>query len=267
MLTKPRIVMIALVLALGCDDPNASSFDPSTAAGRDGAPGQTTTRPERCEALEQSAWALADEIGRAATCNADSDCRLEMLDAHCLSPFVCPIAVSGGGIALERVQRAVELSSEYRREDQDFCGCTIARCAVQRTFCHPTKKRCMREIVSGAPRPQVPGGASDTDASIPLDAALPPTPTTTNSDASTRGDAALGSDAGMNPYACRQASDCTIRNVGNCCGYYPRCVNANAILTPPDCSGGMAGVCGFPTITSCECRDELCVAQQNGNSI
>jgi hypothetical protein len=71
-------------------------------------------------------------------------------------------------------------------------------------------------------------------------------------------------DAGVGLYTCSASTDCVVRNVGNCCGYYPRCVNANATITPPDCSGGQGSVCGFPVIDSCECRANRCISLQGG---
>ena len=62
---------------------------------------------------------------------------------------------------------------------------------------------------------------------------------------------------------CRIAADCEVKNVGNCCGYYPACVNKDA-KTDPDgvqaaCNKqGMASICGFPEIKSCECVENRC---------
>lgn len=60
-------------------------------------------------------------------------------------------------------------------------------------------------------------------------------------------------------YSCGAHSDCAIKNVGNCCGYYPKCVNKD--FTPGvSClnSTGMVGVCGYPDINSCFCQDGQC---------
>lgn len=67
--------------------------------------------------------------------------------------------------------------------------------------------------------------------------------------------------------ACTQDSDCVIRNVGNCCGYYPQCANAGATLPKP-CPGGGASICGFPVIESCKCGSNGgCVSLQGGRPI
>ena len=65
--------------------------------------------------------------------------------------------------------------------------------------------------------------------------------------------------------SCRTDSDCTVKNVGNCCGYYPACVNVNARTDPgavaEQCrKTGMAGVCGFPDISACSCVQGQCRA-------
>lgn len=57
---------------------------------------------------------------------------------------------------------------------------------------------------------------------------------------------------------CTTHADCTIKNVGNCCGEYPACVNVDSPTDPAavqaQCAQrGMASVCGFPAITACQC--------------
>jgi len=68
-------------------------------------------------------------------------------------------------------------------------------------------------------------------------------------------------------YSCETAEDCAIKDVGNCCGAYPRCVNRDAKTFPKKvmelCSQqGLASVCGFPSISRCECQGGLCVGVQ-----
>jgi hypothetical protein len=73
-------------------------------------------------------------------------------------------------------------------------------------------------------------------------------------------------DAGVHN-VCRTADDCSIENVGNCCGYYPRCVSQDNPTPRPDCSGGVAGVCGWPEITHCECVENTCRSMQGDNEV
>lgn len=59
--------------------------------------------------------------------------------------------------------------------------------------------------------------------------------------------------------SCKVDSDCSIKNVGNGCGYYPDCVNKDA-QTNPDIfkKYSVIGVCGFPVIKKCECKSNKC---------
>ena len=76
----------------------------------------------------------------------------------------------------------------------------------------------------------------------------------------------------QDPYYCEKDADCEVKDVHNCCGYYPRCVN---IAHEPDIEAvkkeceekGFFGVCGFPDITECECRDNKCVSLQHGEVV
>ncbi len=64
-------------------------------------------------------------------------------------------------------------------------------------------------------------------------------------------------------YSCQTDADCEIKDVHNCCGYYPECVNADA-RTDADLVGelcqneGMASICGFPSIDACRCSEGRC---------
>lgn len=64
---------------------------------------------------------------------------------------------------------------------------------------------------------------------------------------------------------CKTDADCSVKNVGNCCGYYPACVNVNS-PTDPDgvqaqcAKDGMASVCGFQEISGCQCVQGQCQA-------
>nr|WP_246109194.1 hypothetical protein [Vulcaniibacterium gelatinicum] len=63
--------------------------------------------------------------------------------------------------------------------------------------------------------------------------------------------------------SCRNDADCTVKNVGNCCGYYPACVNVDSPTDPEGVQArcareGIASVCGFPEIAGCRCVDGQC---------
>lgn len=64
-------------------------------------------------------------------------------------------------------------------------------------------------------------------------------------------------------YSCRSDSDCTIKDVRNCCGYYPKCVNLNAGADPEFVAAacareGLASACGYPSIDACRCIESHC---------
>jgi hypothetical protein len=66
-------------------------------------------------------------------------------------------------------------------------------------------------------------------------------------------------------YSCSVDADCTVKNVGNCCGYYPACVNRDSPTFPElvqqRCEAeGMSSICGFPTIERCTCIAGRCEA-------
>lgn len=63
--------------------------------------------------------------------------------------------------------------------------------------------------------------------------------------------------------SCRTSADCAVKNVGNCCGAMPACVNRNARTDPAavkaQCErAGMASICGFKEVTACTCVAGTC---------
>jgi hypothetical protein len=64
-------------------------------------------------------------------------------------------------------------------------------------------------------------------------------------------------------YTCTTDADCTVKNVGNCCGAYPACVNTNSKTFPDRVRAQCAkehrmAVCGFPSISGCACVQGKC---------
>lgn len=64
-------------------------------------------------------------------------------------------------------------------------------------------------------------------------------------------------------YRCQVDSDCAVKDIGNCCGRYPACVNRASPTFPEqvqeECAKkGLAGVCGFPDIQACRCVAQRC---------
>ena len=64
-------------------------------------------------------------------------------------------------------------------------------------------------------------------------------------------------------YSCATDADCAIKDIGNCCGSYPACVNRASPVFPDkvreECAKNhAAGVCGHPDIKACSCIDARC---------
>lgn len=71
--------------------------------------------------------------------------------------------------------------------------------------------------------------------------------------------------------SCKIDADCEVKNVGNCCGYYPQCVNVNSPTDPEqvkaDCAReGRSSICGFPSIDHCQCVEGQCAAKTGPTS-
>lgn len=70
--------------------------------------------------------------------------------------------------------------------------------------------------------------------------------------------------------SCKVDADCAVKDVGNCCGYYPACVNKDSPTFPEQVQAqckaeGRMAVCGFKDIQGCACVDGQC-AEQASNS-
>ena len=82
----------------------------------------------------------------------------------------------------------------------------------------------------------------------------------------------IGADPSAVNRSCKTDADCAVKDVGNCCGYYPACVNVNAKPDPKavqaQCAKtGMASVCGFPEISGCKCVKGQCAADAQASAI
>ena len=70
------------------------------------------------------------------------------------------------------------------------------------------------------------------------------------------------------PYSCNADADCEIKDVHNCCGYYPRCVKKNYVpdteaVTRECKEKKLASVCGWAEITQCKCINNKCNSMQD----
>lgn len=82
----------------------------------------------------------------------------------------------------------------------------------------------------------------------------------------------IGADPSAVNRSCKTDADCTVKDVGNCCGYYPACVNIDAKTNPgavqAQCAkSGMASVCGFPQISGCTCVKGQCAADTQASAL
>lgn len=73
-------------------------------------------------------------------------------------------------------------------------------------------------------------------------------------------------------YSCRSNADCAVKDVGNCCGAMPACVNRNSPTDPQGvraqcASSGMAGICGFAEVTACQCVSGRCAAETSSSPV
>lgn len=229
-----RLLLLASLLVVGCaaDQPDSSAADESASLADDTLDEALERESAQggaqvCEAIEERASAL---LASNQHCSADSDCTLASIEAPCLGALLCPKPVSkSANLPLLR-RRAKSLSATYKKR----CDrCAVARCISPestRVFCDQTTKRCASEMITTPPPPPPPPP--------PVDAR----------------------------FQCKQDSDCTVKDVGNCCGYYPRCANVNATFERPKCDG-MAGVCGFPVIERCACVENTCRAMQGDSEV
>jgi hypothetical protein len=79
-------------------------------------------------------------------------------------------------------------------------------------------------------------------------------------------------DASNPSRSCRTDSDCKVKDVGNCCGAFPMCVNKDAKTDPAAVQArcakeGMASVCGFVEVSGCQCVQGQCQNLGNGAAV
>ena len=64
--------------------------------------------------------------------------------------------------------------------------------------------------------------------------------------------------------SCKVDADCVVKNVGNCCGAMPVCVNkdspVDAAAVQSQCArDGRMSACGFKQVTQCRCAAGKCI--------
>lgn len=78
-------------------------------------------------------------------------------------------------------------------------------------------------------------------------------------------------DAAATDRSCGTDSDCAVKDVGSCCGYFPMCVNKDAPTDPAGVrarceSDGLSSVCGFREVRGCACVEGRCENLADGAS-
>ena len=72
-------------------------------------------------------------------------------------------------------------------------------------------------------------------------------------------------------YSCRTSADCAVKNVGNCCGAMPACVNKDSPTDPAavqaECNAkGLMSTCGFKEISACQCDAGQCAPTEGSGA-
>lgn len=70
---------------------------------------------------------------------------------------------------------------------------------------------------------------------------------------------------------CKTNADCAVKNVGNCCGAMPACVNKDSPTDPAavqaECNArGEMSICGFKEISACQCDDGQCAPAEGSGA-
>lgn len=131
-------------------------------------------------------------------------------------------------------------------------------------------------LLAACTAPQPNGGAAaprtaETRPTMPTAPAAQPAPAPRDAAPPTRPASSVGGVPDLDR-SCRVDSDCAVKDVGNCCGYFPACVNTAAQPDPravqAACAdSGMAGVCGFREIEACACVSNTCEPAQSGAAV
>jgi hypothetical protein len=64
-------------------------------------------------------------------------------------------------------------------------------------------------------------------------------------------------------YHCTSDADCAVKDIGNCCGAYPACVNKDSPTDPAGVQAqcakqGRMSACGFRPVDACSCTQGRC---------
>jgi hypothetical protein len=73
-------------------------------------------------------------------------------------------------------------------------------------------------------------------------------------------------------YHCTSDADCAVKDIGNCCGAYPACVNKDSPTDPArvqaQCAKlGRMSACGFREIDACSCTRGQCATRDDATQL
>ena len=73
-------------------------------------------------------------------------------------------------------------------------------------------------------------------------------------------------------YHCTSDADCAVKDIGNCCGTYPACVNKDSPTDPAavqaECAKlGRMSACGVRPIDACSCRQGQCAPRDDASQL
>lgn len=127
-------------------------------------------------------------------------------------------------------------------------------------------------VVADAPAPNpAPTAIAPAETEVAIDEPAPADRADAPVDGSDSATPQRVTDIGGDPsLSCRTDADCAIKDVGSCCGYNPRCVNKDSQTFPEQVQAkcakdGRVGICGFPSISGCECVAGKCAGVPGAN--
>lgn len=133
----------------------------------------------------------------------------------------------------------------------------LAACAAENDN-RAVEQPAAKPVETAAPVPSAPVPQPESPAAVVVAEPAPPA-------APKQGDTVSRGEPGKVDTRCATRADCVVKDVGNCCGYFPACVNRNSPVFPEQvraaCEAeGRASICGFREITGCECVAGECQA-------
>lgn len=71
---------------------------------------------------------------------------------------------------------------------------------------------------------------------------------------------------------CATNAECVVKDIGNCCGYFPACVHRDQAVDPlavrERCiEQDLQSICGFVEISACACIDNACRPADAGGAV